>query len=234
MNYFASNILGKANRPRYFKNININKLPISWYSNRTAWMNSKISAEWLHEFDLIMKKQKRHSCFSSTMQPVHPQGVELENIKLKFFPVNTTAKIQPMDQGIIKTFKAYYRKHLVKHIIVNATTAMTVDDVNITALDAVYWIQTAWEMVTSTTIKNTFRSAGFEKPNVVDGLNVVQISSIINEDTSAADKSIEELDRLLKLLCIGGKLMSANEYVVRSPEILKLYFKSCLFTISEF
>ena len=89
-------------------------------------------------------------------------------------------------------------------------------------------------MVTSTTIKNTFRSAGFEKPNFIDRLDVVQISSIINDDTSAADKSIGELDRLFKLLCIGGKLMSANEYVVRSPEILKLYFKSCLFTISEF
>ena len=88
---------------------------------------------------------------------------------------------------------------------------MTIDDVNITTLDAVYWIQAAWKMVTSTTIKNKFRSAGFEKPNVIDGLDVVQISSIINEDTSAADKSIGELDRLFKLLCIGGKLMSANE-----------------------
>ena len=233
MNYFASNILGKAERPRCFKNIDINKLPVSWYSNRTAWMNSKIFTEWLHEFDLIMKKQKRHILLFVDNAPVHPQDIELENIKFKFFPVNTTAKIQSMDQGIIKTFKAYYRTHLVKHIIVNATTAMTVDDVNITALDAVYWIQAAWEMVTSTTIKNTFRSAGFEKPNVIDGLDVVQISSIINEDTPAADKSIGELDRLLKLLCIGGKLMSANEYVVRSPEILKLYFKSCLFIISE-
>ncbi|CAF4055160.1 unnamed protein product [Rotaria magnacalcarata] len=102
---------------------------------------------------------------------------------------------------------------IVKHIIANATTAMTADDVNITALDAVYWIQSAWEMVTSTTIKNTFKSAGFGKLNVVDEHDLAQVSSIANEDTVDSDTPIEDLDRLLKLLSIGGKFMSANEYV---------------------
>ncbi|CAF4098004.1 unnamed protein product [Rotaria magnacalcarata] len=206
-------VIGKANRPRCFKNIDIKKLPVSWCSNRTAWMNSKIFTEWLTEFDLMMKKQKRHILLFLDNAPVHPQDVELENIKLKFFPANTTAKIQPMNQGIIKTFKTYYRKYLVKHIIANATTAMTADDVNITALDAVYWIQSAWEMVTSTTIKNTFKSAGFGKLNVVDEHDLAQVSSIANEDTVDSDTPIEDLDRLLKLLSIGGKFMSANEYV---------------------
>ncbi|CAF1177590.1 unnamed protein product [Rotaria magnacalcarata] len=126
---------------------------------------------------------------------------------------NATSKIQPMDQGIIRAFKAYYRRHLVKHIIASASTAMTADDVNVTALDAVYWIQSAWETVTDTTIKNTFKAAGFERSTISDGLNVAQISSIIGEDNSTADKSIAELDRVLKHLTVGGKSMSAYDYV---------------------
>ncbi|CAF1389307.1 unnamed protein product [Rotaria sordida] len=158
-----------------------------------------------------MKKQKRHILLFLDNAPVHPQDVQLENIKLKFFPVNTTARIQPLDQGIIRAFKAYYRRNLVKHIIASGGVAVTADDINITALDAVYWIQNAWDAVTETTIRNTFKSAGFEtRPTVNDMLQGVFIT---NEIICTDDKSIEELDRVLKHLTIGGKSMSGYDYV---------------------
>lgn len=42
--------------------------------------------------------------------PGHPVNLsELsENVKIEYLPKNTTALIQPMDQGAIATFKAYY------------------------------------------------------------------------------------------------------------------------------
>ncbi|CAF1511283.1 unnamed protein product [Rotaria sp. Silwood1] len=48
--------------------------------------------------------------------PVHPTDINLKNITLKFLPANTTAIIHPMNQGIIRTFKAYCRRQLVQHI----------------------------------------------------------------------------------------------------------------------
>ncbi|CAF4210512.1 unnamed protein product [Rotaria magnacalcarata] len=136
-------VIGKYAKPRCFKNIDMKKLPVQWFSNRTAWMNSKIFTEWLQDLDVSMRKQRRHVLMFLDNAPVHPQDIQLENIKLKFFPPNTTAVIQPMDQGIIRAFKAHYRRYLVKHTIANATVAMTADDINVTALDAVYWIDAA-------------------------------------------------------------------------------------------
>lgn len=148
--------------------------------------------------------------------PVHPPDVQLENIKLKFFPPNTTAKVQPMDQGVIRAFKAHYRRYLIKHVIASAAAAMTADDITITALDAVHWIDSAWQAVTDATIRNTFRSAGFERSSSFDDLNRSQSELIDGENSRPDDKAIEELDRVLKHVSIDGKSMSANDFIVRS------------------
>ncbi|CAM4835599.1 unnamed protein product [Rotaria magnacalcarata] len=207
-------VIGKYAKPRCFKNIDMKKLPVQWFSNRTAWMNSKIFTEWLQDLDVSMRKQRRHVLMFLDNAPVHPQDIQLENIKLKFFPPNTTAVIQPMDQGIIRAFKAHYRRYLVKHTIANATVAMTADDINVTALDAVYWIDAAWSAVTEVSIRNTFRSAGFEKLPIIDGVDGFPVNLSANGDISMDNKPIEELDRVLKHLTIGGKSVSAYDYVI--------------------
>jgi hypothetical protein len=212
--FFLNYIVGKSAKPRCFKNVDMKKLPVQWYSNRTAWMNSKIFTEWLHEINLSMQKQERHILLFLDNAPVHPPDIQLDNIKLKFFPPNTTAKIQPMDQGIIRAFKAYYRRYLVKHIIASASTATTADDINVTALDAVHWIDSAWEAVTEATIRNTFRAAGFVRPSLIDSRDISETSSTNNHTTYADEKIIGELDQVLKYLTIGGRTMSAYDYVM--------------------
>ena len=132
--------------------MNMVKLPVKWYSNSTAWMNSKIFIEWLYDLDAQMQTQKRNILLFLDNAPVHSPDVKLQNVTLKFFPANSTAQIQPLDQGIIRTFKAYYRRNLVKHIIVNANAAYTADDVNVTALDAICWIDQSWRSITEAII----------------------------------------------------------------------------------
>jgi hypothetical protein len=114
-----------------------------------------------------------------------------------------------MDQGVIRAFKAHYRRHLVKHVIASASTAMTADDINITALDAVYWIESAWHAITPATIQNTFRSAGFERCSMFNEAGFTQMPSTATDSIHVEDRSMEELDRVLEHLIIGGKTMSA-------------------------
>jgi hypothetical protein len=43
--------------------------------------------------------------------------IKLTNITIVYLPPNTTAHLQPMDAGIIHSFKAKYKREFCKHII---------------------------------------------------------------------------------------------------------------------
>ena len=49
--------------------------------------------------------------------PGHPQDLQHENVQVIFLPKNTTSLLQPLDQGIISTFKALYIKRAFTHIL---------------------------------------------------------------------------------------------------------------------
>ena len=49
--------------------------------------------------------------------PAHPHISNLIAIKLFFLPPDATSITQPMDQGVIRSFKAKYRTNVVRNII---------------------------------------------------------------------------------------------------------------------
>jgi len=177
-------------------------------------MNSKIFTNWLHEFDLMIEKQRRSILLFLDNSPVHPSDIALKNITLKFFPSNSTALVQPFDQRVIRAFKAHYRQQLVQHIIASADIADTVDDIAITALDFICWIDLAWKSTTELTIQNTFRRAGFQTRG--------DPSDSLSRDATTVDEAVviqeqeylNDLDKLLKYVNIGGGIMSASDFVV--------------------
>ena len=66
---------------------------------------------------------------------------------LIFLPKNTTARLQPLDVGIIQNFKVKYRKKLVKYALakINERSSVTriIKDVNI--LMIIQWVQETWK-----------------------------------------------------------------------------------------
>ena len=44
----------------------------------------------------------------------------LKNLALVFLPPNITSHTQPMDQGIITSFKSHYRCHYIQHGLLKA------------------------------------------------------------------------------------------------------------------
>ncbi len=114
-------VINKAWKPHAFtqKRVNINQLPVEYHANKKAWMTSGIFMTWLYKLDRMFGRQKRKIALVIDNCPSHPH-VKLENIKLVFLPPNTTSKTQPMDQGIIQSFKCHYRTHYVNHGLLKA------------------------------------------------------------------------------------------------------------------
>lgn len=106
--------LVKALKPRCFKNIIVNDLGVTWKANRKAWMTQELMKEWLSNFDRKMQGRKVILFLDNATS--HPH-LNLQNVKLAFFPPNVTSTCQPLDLGIIKNFKTHYRINLLKHVI---------------------------------------------------------------------------------------------------------------------
>ncbi|GBC46309.2 CENP-B homolog protein 2-like [Rhizophagus irregularis DAOM 181602=DAOM 197198] len=109
----------KYKNPRPLKNLPKSSLPVEYYWNIKAWMQVSIWNDWIRQFDATMRLKGRKILLLVDNAPVHAlyEGVELTNIEIKFLPPNTTAHLQPCDKNIINSFKAHYRKLLLKNRI---------------------------------------------------------------------------------------------------------------------
>jgi hypothetical protein len=178
-------------------------------------MNCTLFADWLANVNAQMKKNNRKILLFLDNAPCHTINNDLSNVKVIFFPPNTTSKCQPLDQGIIHSFKCHYRQKLVKHIIAQCTAARTVDQITVTALDAIKWIDLSWKDVTETTIKNTFRAAGFVHSSPTMHLPTTNPDASIKTDPESnnCNDPLKQLDSLLAHIRIGGHQLTAAEFV---------------------
>ncbi|XP_046684859.1 tigger transposable element-derived protein 6-like [Homalodisca vitripennis] len=162
-------LIGKAAKPRCFKGIQ--SFPVTYRSNKKAWMTTELFNEWLNSLNSDMKKQNREILLFFDNCSVHNNPPNLSNVKLHFFPPNTTSKLQPLDQGIIQNFKAFYRHEIVKIVLDGIDSNATP---NISILTAMLIIEKAWKSVSQTTIFNCFRKSGFCVNTPDEELQVVQ------------------------------------------------------------
>ena len=101
----------------------------------------------------------------------HDLGVQLvggkqglANIQVEWPPANTTSHWQPLDQGIIASFKVLYRGHWVSYMLrqykVDKNPNKTVN-----RLKAIQWSRASWEAVLEVTIQRCWwKSTIFKKP----------------------------------------------------------------------
>ncbi len=162
-------VIGKSARPRAFKHLDFERdLPVTYKSNRKAWMTGEIFEECLRKFDKKMRHLKRHALVfldNATSHHVAALEKELKNTKLQFLPPNTTSKLQPLDQGIIRSWKAKYKHLLLTRIVSNIDSGETATEIakSINILDVCRWSASAWDSVTAITIRNCFKKAGFHQ-----------------------------------------------------------------------
>ena len=110
-----------------------------------------------------MHNQNRKVILLLDNAPCHATQLQLTNVKLQFLPPNTTAKLQPLDQGIIQAFKLGYRKRVLRSVIAHMDEVTNTSDLakKITVSDAISWITSAWTEIRPSTITKCFQHCTF-------------------------------------------------------------------------
>ena len=139
----------------------------------------------------------------------HPEDL-IGKFSNMFLPANTTSVLQPLDLGIIKNFKAYYRRYLLKYVLSKIDECDKATDVvkSVNILMALRWVATSWALVSAETIRKCFRRAG------ILTANMSLISTPITDTDPFLECDLEEeLHDLIEQSMPSGVQCSVREYI---------------------
>lgn len=112
-------LIGKSKMPRGFRDLNFEKLNITYEYNKKAWMKIDIFSRWLEKLNERMKNFGRKILLTLDNAPVHPVGVNYSNVELLFFPPNVSSKIQPLDQELYNPLNPSIKRKLTEKFALN-------------------------------------------------------------------------------------------------------------------
>ena len=165
---FPPIIIGSAAKPRAFAQrgykemAETKKLGFHYYNNKSSWMTMSIFDDILDLLNSEMFAQNRRVVlfvdnFSGHKVPSRT------NMALRFFPPNITSVAQPLDAGIIKANKDFFRREMFEDIRKKLHTFTDVSEYikNVTVYEACMWSVSALKSVKLSTWKNCFIKCRF-------------------------------------------------------------------------
>jgi len=117
-------------------------------------------------FDEKMRAQGRKVCLHLDNFSGHYISYEPTNVELMFFKPNLTAWVQPLDAGIIRCFKAHYRRRFCQEALKRDASGEA-DIYSFNLLEALHMARDAWENVTPETIKNCWNHADIQRDPII-------------------------------------------------------------------
>ena len=211
--------IGKLKNPRCFKKINQKLLRVKYRYNKTKWMTGVIMEEYLRWLDNKMRGADRKVLLLLDNFSGHELGVELvggkqglSNVRVEWLPPNTTSHWQPLNQGIIASFKTIYRKEWILYMLRqyedNKNPNKTVN-----LLKAIQWTRKAWDQVTKTTIQRCWWRSTIIKKSI-DQDPVHQQDQDLQAQTTDLQAQITRLPNITNPL-------SANEFIQINGEAIE-------------
>ena len=163
--------INKSAKPRCFKNMDMNNLPVHYFSQQKSWMDARLFTDWFHH--KFVPRVKRF-CEENVIEykilllldnaPAHPSIEVLQSrdgcVTTMFLPPNTTSLMQPMDQAVLDPLKRRYKKHLLRHIILeNESSSLSITDIlkNVTIKNAVYWAAQSWNETSNQSLRKAWK-----------------------------------------------------------------------------
>ena len=165
-------VIHRSENPRAFKNVQKSGLPVIWKANKKAWMTQTIFRDWFHNYFCVeverfckFKKIPFKALLLLDNAPGHPLDIKHPNVRIEYLPANTTSVLQPMDMGIIATFKAYYLRETYEQALLasepNNPRRIELPQFfkQLDVLRAVENIARAWNKVTEHNLRSMWKQA---------------------------------------------------------------------------
>ena len=159
-------LIGKSQKPRCFKHVNLDRLPVIYRAQNNTWMTATIFQEWFK--NMFVPNVKTHlGSLSLPLRalllidncPVHPPDLTVDTvdgaIECRFLPANTTSHFQPMAQGPLEVMKRHYRKHLIQNLVSDPSVPVNDAIKGVTLKDDISFIDKAWRCVTDGHIRKS-------------------------------------------------------------------------------
>ena len=126
-------------------------------------MDASIFANFLQLWDVELDSQDRPILLLCDNFSGNFTEYKCSNINLLFLPANTTSELQPLDGGIIASFKNLYKKNITGRIIneIENIDAFTTFAKNFSLLDALEATKLSWDSVEERTIIKSWQHCGY-------------------------------------------------------------------------
>ena len=170
-------LIGKYKKPRCFKNISKDSLPLIYDHQSNAWVNTAIFSNWFHRHFVPTVKKKlqelgveQKAVLVLDNCSAHPGEDELvsddKKIIAKFLPPNVTSLIQPMDQGVLESIKRRYKRKLLEELILKDEEGLPILTFlkSINMLRVVTLITASWNEIPARTLQKSWRKIIPEGP----------------------------------------------------------------------
>ena len=204
-------VIWKSERPRCFKGIDKNSLPVTYFGQNNAWMTAEIFDTVLTKLNRQLSAKSRSVLLLIDIAGCHPREFKekYSNIKIVFLPPNTTLVLQPLDLGVIQNFKTHYRKRFLRYVLAKIDECTNAAEVakSINVLTAIRWVSQAWGEVKEETIQKCFRKAGL----LNDQLSAVTSGTNVEEDPFE-DVDVQ-LQDLISRSMSSNNICSVDEYI---------------------
>ncbi|KAG0431424.1 Tigger transposable element-derived protein 6 [Dictyocoela muelleri] len=220
-------LIGKSNKPRIFKNVNLKDYNILYRANQSSWLTKNLFDEYLTILNESLKKECRKILLLCDNFSGHIVGNK-SNIELLFLPPNCTSVIQPLDMGIINSFKTKFKQMLTNFQVVEALTHnadQTEGLKKITLLDVILWIKKSINLIKIETIENCWKKSTLFDLECVDedGCKELTIDVNVNSDIEEEEQEVA-FERVVAIntdICEDLNYSRAVRVLKEAFEILK-------------
>ena len=160
-------VVGKAHNPRCFGGKDSSELGFDYVGNKKAWMNRLMFFQWLYQFDsYIARTPIMRAVLVLDNCSVHGDIEtlpELHHVYVIFWPKNTTARLQPLDAGIIASVKRRFSNIKVQKAVDRIDIRKTKNIYDCNVRMAIEFIYSIWNNLPAHIITKCWLKTGLSE-----------------------------------------------------------------------